>query len=73
MNFAQICAFLWAKVKRCFGRVFYHFTIFGFKDEKKLFEENKRFDCSSYQIVVQVITNLSRWLEKIPNALFFCL
>ena len=31
-----------------FGRVFYHFTIFGFKNAKKnqLLEENKRFECN---------------------------
>ena len=47
------------KVKRCFGRVFYHFTIFGFKNAKNnFFEENKRFECSFYRIQVQVIANL---------------
>ena len=32
MNFAQICAYQWSKVKWCFGRVFYHITIVGFKN-----------------------------------------
>ena len=35
MIFAQICASKWTKVKRCFGRVFYHFIIFGLKNAKK--------------------------------------
>ena len=29
---AQICAFQWTIVKKCFERVFYHFTIIGFKN-----------------------------------------
>ena len=32
--FAQVCALQWTKVKRYFGRVFYHFTIFWFKNAK---------------------------------------
>ena len=32
--FAQVCVLLWTKVKRCFESVFYHFTIFGFKNAK---------------------------------------
>ena len=42
--FAQILAFQLTKVTRCFRRVFYHFIIFGFKNEKKLFEEIKGFE-----------------------------
>ena len=34
MIFSQVCALSWTKVKQCFGRVFYHFTIFGFKNAK---------------------------------------
>ena len=34
MNFAQICAFQWTKVKWCFERVFYNLTILGFKNAK---------------------------------------
>ena len=45
MNFAQICAFQSAKIKRCFEIIFYYFTILGFKNVKKI-KENKRFECS---------------------------
>ena len=31
------------KVERCFGRVFYHFTIVGFKNTKINFLKKKRF------------------------------
>ena len=57
--FAQIFAFQWTKVKRCFGGVFYHFTIFWVQKRKKnqLFEEIKRFESSFYWIDVQMITN----------------
>ena len=64
MYFPQICAFQWTKVKWSFGRVFYHFTIFGSNVQKSIFEENKRFNCSFYQIEVQVTTNPSSRLEK---------
>ena len=37
MIFAHICAFQKTKVKRCFGRVVYHFTIFGLKSAKTNF------------------------------------
>ena len=48
-----------------FGRVFYHFMIFGFKNVKiNFFKENKRFECSFNRIQVQVITNLPSQLEK---------
>ena len=47
------------------GRVFYHFTIFRFKNAKnQIFEENKRFECNFYQIQVQVIASLPSRLEK---------
>ena len=36
----------------------------GSKMEKSNFEENKRFECSFYQIQVQVIANLPSRLEK---------
>ena len=65
LNFARICAFRWTKVEPCFKRLFFHFTIFGFKNEKnQLFEEIKRFESSFYRIDVQVITNPSIRLEK---------
>ena len=35
MNFAQICDFQSARIKRCFEIIFYHFTILGFKNVKK--------------------------------------
>ena len=58
-------AFEWTKDKRCFGRVFYHFTIFGVKNAKINFlNKNKRFNCSFYQIEVQMITNPSSRLKK---------
>ena len=57
-KFAQICAFQWAKVKRCFGRVFYHFRGFWVqKCKTQLFEENKRLIWSVYGIEGQVITD----------------
>ena len=34
------------------------------KCKSQLFEENKRFECSFYQIQVQVIANLPSRLEK---------
>ena len=34
------------------------------KCKNKFFEENKRFECSFYQIQVQVIANLPSRLEK---------
>ena len=34
------------------------------KMQKSIFEENKRFECSFYQIQVQVIANLPSQLEK---------
>ena len=36
----------------------------GSKMQKSNFEENKRFECSFYQIQVQVIANLPSRLEK---------
>ena len=40
----------------------------GSKMQKSFFfEENKRFECSFYQIQVQVIANLPSLLEKTPN------
>ena len=40
----------------------------GSKMQKnQLFEENKRFECSFYQIQVQVIANLPSRLERTPN------
>ena len=36
----------------------------GSKMQKQLFEENKHFECSFYQIQVQVIANLPSRLEK---------
>ena len=45
MIFAQLCVFQWTKAKLYFERVFYHFTIFGFKNAKnQFFEENKGFE-----------------------------
>ena len=35
MNFSQKSAFQSAKLKRCFEIIFYHFTIFGFKNVQK--------------------------------------
>ena len=37
---------------------------FGSKCKNQIFEENKRFECSFYQIQVQVIANLPSRLEK---------
>ena len=37
---------------------------FGSKMQKLLFEENKRFECSFYQIPVKVIANLPSRLKK---------
>ena len=63
--FAQVCVSLWTKFKRCFGRVFSHFTIFGFKNAKINFLKKKKcFECSFYRIQVQVIANLPCRLEK---------
>ena len=39
--------------------------------QKSIFEENKRFECSFYQIQVQVIANLPSRLEKTPNTWHF--
>ena len=36
----------------------------GSKCKIQIFEENKRFECNSYQIQVQVIANLPSRLEK---------
>ena len=71
-NFAWICAFQWTKVKRCFGRVFYHFTIVGLKNAKKFFGDNKGFERSFvFQIEVKVISNPSSWLVKTPHPWIF--
>ena len=71
---AQICAFQWIKVKWCFERAFYHFTIFGFKKCKNQnFEEYKGFE-GIFRIEVQVISNPSSRLEKnkeTPNPWIF--
>ena len=45
----------------------------GSKMQNQLFEENKRFECSLYQIQVQVIANLPSRLEKNTKHLTFCL
>ena len=37
------------------------------KCKNQIFEENKRFECSFYQIHVQVIANLPSRLGKTPN------
>ena len=71
--FAQICVFKWTKVKWCFGRVFYHFTIFGFKNTKiKFLEKIRVFSAFFFRIEVQMISNPSSQLEKeSPNPWFF--
>ena len=48
MNFARICALQWTKVKWCFERGFYHFTIFGFKNQT--FEENNGLECIFFEL-----------------------
>ena len=71
----SIIFFVWQNVgpnldpnclKRCFGRIFYHFTIFWLKKAKINFlrKKNKRLICSFHQIEIQVITDPSRRLEK---------
>ena len=68
--YAQICAFQW-----CFKRVFYHFTILGFKNaNNQIFEVNKGFECIFFRTEVQVISNPSSRLEKKhTKPLIFCL
>ena len=46
MNFAQICAFQCAKIKRCFEIIISRLTIFSFKIVKINIKENKCFECS---------------------------
>ena len=76
--FAQICAIQWTKVKWCIGRVFFHLTIFSFKNvptpppQKKKNEENKGFECIFFFIEVKVISNPSSRLED-TKPLNFCL
>ena len=71
MNFAQICALQWTKIKRCFERIFYYFTILGVKSVKNLhFEENTRFRCSFYLIQVQVIKNRLADLKNANHLIF---
>ena len=41
------------------------------KCKNQLFEENKRFDCSSNRIQVHVIANLPSRLEKTANTCYF--
>ena len=61
----------WTKVKRYFGRVYYNFTLFGFKNAKINFLKKKSFRVQFYRIEVQVITNPSCQLEKISNTWIF--
>ena len=70
MNFAQICVIKRTEVKWCIGRVFYHFTIFGFKNAKKNCEENKGFERSFLGIEVHVISNPSTGLKKHQTSKF---
>ena len=75
-NFAQICAFQWTTVKWCFGRVFFHFTIFGFKNAKINFLKKIRVKIMSavfFRFEVQVFSNRSSGLEKNAKPLRFCL
>ena len=41
------------------------------KCKNQLFEENKRFECSFYQIQALVVTNMPSRLEKTPNTWHF--
>ena len=53
------------KLRGVLEEFFYQFTIFGFKNAKnQIFEENKRFEYSFYQLQVQVIANQPSRLEK---------
>ena len=64
--FAQICAFQWSNVKRCFNRVFYHFTIFGFKMQKQSLKK--------IRVLGHFFELKYRWssgLEKTPNPWIF--
>ena len=48
-----------------FWKIFLSLHVFWVKKCKnQIFEENKRFECSVYQIQVQVIVNLPSRLEK---------
>ena len=72
--YAQICAFQWTKVKRCFCKSFLSLPNFWVQKCKiQRFEEIKRFECSFYWIRVQVITNLASRLEKCQTLDFFYL
>ena len=66
--FAQICAFQWIKFTWCFGKVFYHFTIFGLKNAKINFFKKMRVFIAGFffQIKVQVILKVSKG-AKIRN------
>ena len=71
---AKICA-KWTKVKRCFRRVLYHFTILGFKYAKINFLR-KLSGLSAVVIellltIFQVITKPSSRLEKHQTYDFF--
>ena len=61
---AQICAFQLNKVKWCFEKVFYQFSIFGFKNAKSKFLKKIRVLRAFFRIEVQVISNSSYRLEK---------
>ena len=55
----------WTKVKWCFGRVFYHCTIFGLEIAKiKFLKKIRVLSAVFFQKEVHVISNLSSWLEK---------
>ena len=59
LNFVQICAFQSAKIKRCFEIIFYHFTIFGFKNVKIIFFKKISVLSVVLFIKVQVISDPS--------------
>ena len=60
---AQLCAFQWTKVKRCVGRVFYHFTIFGFKNAKINFSKKIRLGNSRLGHLLNLTIREDRILE----------
>ena len=65
LSFAQICAFQWTKAKWCFGRVLFHFTIFGLKNAKNKFLKKIRvLSAVFFQIEVQVIQTCLADLKK---------
>ena len=71
MIFARICALQWTKVNWCIVRVFYHFTVFGFKNAKiKFLKKIRVLRAVFFRIEVQVISNPSSRHEKHQTSKF---